>query len=280
MDNATATSDAPGVARRYFDFVGRHWLSLGWTLRNVGSFALITIAVCITKFRVSRRVVSPLVRQQIARAGIGLLPWVLFLGLVLGLVVIGQTVSLLTKAGSTHYIGTVMNTVIFRELGPITAGLLVLTRMGTATVVELGTKRARGEIEALEALGIDPVHYLVVPRVIGLALSSFALTIYLVITVMLSGLLFAILTDVPITPGDYFNQIASGLTYRDFMFLAIKTVMFGAIIAVVSCFHGLAQPIELEQVPRAASRAISQSAATCLIFNAFFIILYILLGAE
>ena len=81
MDNANAPSDAPGFARRYFDYVGRHWLSFGWTLRNVGSFALITIAVCITKFRVSRHVVAPLVRQQIARAGIGLLGWVLFLGL-------------------------------------------------------------------------------------------------------------------------------------------------------------------------------------------------------
>lgn len=279
MDNASA-QPTRGFLRRYFDFIGRQWLFLGWTLRNVGSFALIAIGVCFTKFRVSRQVVSPLVRQQIASAGIGLLPWVLFLGLALGLVVIGQTVSLLTKVGSTQYIGTVMNTVIFRELGPVSAALLVLTRMGTATVVELGTKRARGEIEALEALGIDPVHYLVVPRVIGLALSIFALTIYLVITVMLSGLLFAIVTDVPITPGEYFGQIANGLTYRDFMFLAIKTVMFGAIIAVVTCFHGLAQPIKLEQVPLAASRAISQSVAACLIFNAFFIVLYIFLGTE
>jgi len=276
----SATTQSPGILRRYFDFFGRQWLSIGWTLRNVGSFALITIGVCITKFRVSRHVVSPLVRQQIAHAGIGLLPWVLFLGLSLGLVVIGQTVSLLTKVGSTEFIGTVMDAVIFRELGPLTAALLVLARMGTTTVVELGTKRARGEIEALEALGIDPVHYLVVPRVIGLALSIFALTIYLVITVMLSGLLFAVVTDVPITPAEYFGQIANGLTYRDFVFLGIKTVMFGAIIAVVTCFHGLAQPIELEQVPRAASRALTQSTAACLVFNAFFIVLYILLGTE
>lgn len=277
MDNAAEPRSFSG---RYFDFVGRQWLFFIDTLQGVGAFALITLGVTVTKFREAHRVVHPLIRQQVMRAGVALLPAVLFLGGALGLVVIGQTVALLTKVGATQYIGTVMNTVIFRELGPLAAALMVLGRIGTATVVELGTKRAQGEIEALEALGIDPVHYLVVPRVIGISLAIFSLTVYLILVVMVSGLLFLFITDVPITPGEYFGQIASGLTYIDFAFLATKTILFGIIIAIVTCYHGLAQPIRLEQVPTAAARAVAQSVTGCLVLDAIFIVLYILLGAS
>ena len=267
-----------GLIRRYFDFIGRQTLRTADTIKSVGAFALITIGVTFTKFNESTHVIRPLIRGQIARAGIGMLPAVMFLGGSLGLVIIGQMVSLLTKVGAQQYIGLVMDTVVFRELGPLAAAMMVLGRVGTPTVVELGTKRAQGEIEALEALGIDPVHYLVVPRVIGLGLSIFALTIYLILVVMLSGLLFAFLTDVQITPGEYFGQIAAGLTYQDFVFVALKTILFGAIIAVVTCYHGLAQPIKLEQVPYAATRAVSLSVGGCLLLDVFFIFLYIIVG--
>jgi len=263
---------------RYFDFVGRQWLAFIDTVQGVGAFALITLGVTVTKLRESHRVVHPLIRRQVLRAGVGLLPSVLFLGASLGLVVIGQTVALLTRVGATEFIGMAMDTVVFRELGPLAAALMVLGRVGTATVVELGTKRAQGEIEALEALGIDPVHYLVVPRVIGLSLAIFSLTVYLILVVVLSGLLFAFITEVPISPGEYFGQIAAGLSYRDFAIVATKTICFGMIISIVTCFHGLAQPIRLEQVPAAATRAVSQSVTGCLALDALFIIIYILLG--
>jgi phospholipid/cholesterol/gamma-HCH transport system permease protein len=283
MDAARPVMKAPparSFAGRYFDYIGHRWLALLRTIRGVGSFALITLGVTVTKFGHSTRVIHPLIGSQIRRAGVRLLPMVFFLGAALGLVIIGQTVALLTRVGAQQYIGTVMNTVVFRELGPLAAAMMVLGRVGTATVVELGTKRAQGEIDALEALGIDPVHYLVVPRVIGLGLSIFSLTIYLILVVMLSGMLFAFLTDVPISPTEYFGQIANGLTYQDFGFLAVKTILFGTIIAVVTCYHGLAQPIRLEQVAEAATRAVSQSVTGCLILDAFFILLYVVLSAK
>ena len=128
-----------------------------------------------------------------------------FLAFALGFVIIGQMVSLLTRVGAQSYTGIIMVTVVVRELGPIAAALLVLARIGTATVVELGTARALGEIEALEALGIDPVHYLVMPRVLGLAVSIFCLTIYLILGALFSGYLFAFVQDIPLRPSDYFQ---------------------------------------------------------------------------
>ncbi len=271
------TVPSPSFIRRYFDFIGHQWLVLIQTIQGVGAFALITLGVTVTKFSVSSRVIHPAIRQQIARAGVRLLPAIAFVGLALGLVIIGQTVAVATLVGAKQYIGIVMVSVVVRELGPLSAALLVLARVGTAIVIELGTKRAQGEVEALEALGIDPVHYLVVPRVIGLAISIFSLTIYLILTAILSGYLFAFLQDVPLTPGEYFRQVTSAITWQDFVLLAAKTCSFGAIIAVTTCYQGLARHLQIEEVAPATTSAVSHSVIACVLLDAVFIVVYLLM---
>jgi phospholipid/cholesterol/gamma-HCH transport system permease protein len=244
-------------------------------MQGLGAFTLITLGVMISRFGAARQVMRPRVFQEISRAGLRLLPMFLFMSAALGLVVIGQTVSWLTRVGAINYLGTVMVVVVVRELGPLVAALLVLARIGTANVIELGTARAMGEVEALEALGIDPVHYLVVPRVVGMALGVFALTVYLILGALLSGYLWAFLQDVPLRPGDYFHQLAAALSGLDFALLAIKTVAFGSIIALVTCYHGLAQPLRLEEVSRATVAAVAQSIVACVLLDALFIIIYL-----
>ena len=119
------------------------------TLQGLGAFALITLGVMITRFRAARAVIRPLVFAEISRAGLRLLPLFLFMAVALGLVVIGQTVSWLTRVGAINFLGTVMVVVVVRELGPLVTALLVVARVGTANVIELGTARATGEVEAL-----------------------------------------------------------------------------------------------------------------------------------
>ena len=265
------------LPQSYLDFVGRQLFRFLQTVQGVGAFALITLGVTCTKFNDSWRVIHPLIRAQVDRAGVRLLPGVVFLGLALGLVIVGQTVSLLTRVGAEQYAGTVMVTVLVRELGPLSAALLVMARVGTAIVIELGLSRAQGEVEALEALGIDPVHYLVMPRVIGLAAAIFSLTVYLIIVALLSGYLFVFLQNVPLTPADYFGQIARALVWQDFALLGLKTLVFGATIAVVTCYHGLAQRLRLEEVSDATTRAVAQSVAGCVLADALFILVYIVM---
>ena len=229
----------------------------------------------LKKFGVARSVILPRVRQEISRSGVALLPMFIFVTLALGFVVVGQTVSALARVGQTSFLGSTMVIVIVRELGPLLTAMLVLARVGTANVIELGTARALGEVEALEALGIDPVHYLIVPRVIGMALGIFSLTIYLIIGALASGYLFAFLQDVPLTPGDYYRQIAEALDWLDFALLALKTMAFGFFIAIVTCYHGLAQPLRLEDVSRVAVRAVTQGVVVCVLIDAVFIVLYL-----
>src|SRR5687768_15456891 len=202
-------------SQSYVSFLGRKLILFLQALYGLGAFGLITFGVIFTKLTFAHRVIRPLVFRQLYRAGLGVLPMILFLALALGLIIIGQTVSLLSRVGANQYLGTVMVTVVVRELGPMLTALIVLLRTGTATVVELGTARALGEVEALEALGIDPVHYFVVPRVIGMGLGLLALTIYMNLGALVSGYVWAFINDVPLTPGDYFRQLADALRWVD-----------------------------------------------------------------
>ncbi len=286
MENSSAISgkDSPQphyafslLPRAYLNFAGRKIFAFTETLHGLAAFGIITLVVLFQKTRHASHVVHPLIRGQIVRAGLQLLPMTSFLGFALGLVIIGQTVFLLNRIGVQNFTGTIMVTVVVRELGPLVAALLVLARVGTAIVIELGTSRALGEVEALEALGIDPVHFFVVPRVIGLALSIFSLTIYLILIALFSGYLFAFLQDVPLYPSDYLSQLASALTWQDFALLALKTSLFGTVIAIVTCFQGLAEPLHIEEVAVATTRAVAHCVVACVLLDALFLIVYLVM---
>ena len=265
------------LPKSWTDRLGRKIFLALLTVQGLGAFALITLGVLLKKFNVATGVMQPRVRQEISRSGAALLPMFLFVALALGFLVVGQTVSALAKFGVANiYLGSTMVIVIVRELGPLITAMLVLARVGTANVIELGTARALGEVEALEALGIDPVHYLILPRVIGMALGIFSLTIYLIIGALVSGYLFAFLQNVALTPGDYFKHIAEALGWLDFALLALKAIAFGFFIAIVTCYHGLAQPLRLGDVSRVAVRAVTQGVMVCVLIDAVFIVLYLM----
>lgn len=277
---ATTTEDSDttflfrdAFSRFFFRYPGRSLVQFLFAVHGLGAFALITLGVMVSQAGVARQIIHPLTLSQIARSGLRLLPLASFLALALGFMVIGQTVAVLNTVGAIDQLGTVMVIAVVRELGPLLTALLVLLRSGAANVVELGTARALGEVESLEVLGIDPIHYFVVPRVIGMAVGLFALTVYLILGALLSGYLWAFLQDVPLTPGDYFRQLAQSLSWLDFVLLAAKTLGFGSVLAIVTCFHGLAQPLSIGQVSHATVRAVGQSLVACFLLEAAFIVI-------
>lgn len=263
------------LPRTYTDFLGRKLFMFLITAQGIGAFALITLAVIFRKFNVASAVIRPMIRREIAKAGVWLLPLYLFVAIALGFLAIGQTVAVATRLGAFDYIGTVMVTVIVRELGPLLSAVLALARVGTANVIELGTGRALGSVEALEAAGIDPIHYLVVPKVIGMTLGVFSLTVYLIVIALASGYLLVFLQDVPLPPGKYFTQLVTSLGWQDFVLLALKSCTFGFFIGIVTCYHGLAQPLRLEDVSRVTVRATTECIFVCVLIDALFFVFYL-----
>src|ERR1017187_7127103 len=275
MQASSKLRSEAATARAYAELLGARIGGTAVVLRELAAFAVITIGVTLAKFNTAKRVVHPLIFTQIWNAGVRLLPMIGFIGAAFGVLIIGQTLPLLSRFGAEQYIGTVMVTVIVRELGPLLTALIVLARAGTANVVELGTMRALGEVEALESLGIDPIHYLVMPRVIGLATSVFCLTTYLVLIAIAGGYVFAFLQNVPLTFTDYLGELNNALRWEDFALFALKTFLFGAIIAVVSCYHGLARPLQVEEVSQVTARAVVESVTGFVLLDALFLLGYL-----
>ncbi len=275
-----ATEHSPG-GRASILWADAHYVGRGVFLffaacRRLLAFTLITLGVLRTKWRLAAEVTFPSIRVELTGAGLSLLPMFLFMSAALGLAVIAQTVSWLGQFGANSYLGTILVVVVVRELGPLLTALLVLSRAGARYAIDLATMRALGEVQALEALGIDPIHYLVVPRVIGMALGVFALTVFFIIGALGFGYLFAFLNGIPLRPGEFATRIAEALSGLDFAFLAIKSCLFGTVIGVITCYQGLAQPLRLAEVSRASVRAMIQSVVACVLLDMLFVLMYLI----
>ncbi len=254
------------------------WLGNGIeTARQVGAFALIAAGTLVTERRRATRVIGPLVQSQVARAGVRVLPIICFMGVAIGALIVSQTTLLLVQVGQADLVGPLLATVVVRELAPLTAALVVLARVGTATVAELGLARAMGEVEALEALGIDPVHYLVVPRLVGMSAAVVCLAAYLVLTSLGAGYVVAFMRGLAMTPGDFAGAVAGALSWVDFPLLALKTAGFGVLTSMIICFHGLARPLRMEEVGEATTRTVAHTLVACVVLDGLFVPVYMAL---
>jgi phospholipid/cholesterol/gamma-HCH transport system permease protein len=156
---------------------------------------------------------------------------------------------------------------VFREIGPLAAAVVVILRTGTAVSAEMAMMRVSGQTRALRYLGID---YLVLPRVAGIMLATAALTLYVQFLAMLGGLVLS-----PLVIEASFTELTDRLfdlfAPVDFYYSVVKSLLFGFAIAACCCWHGL-NPPDLTQnaVPKAVTRAVTQSAMLVLLINAVF----------
>ena len=225
--------------------------------------------------KVERAALRSATAMQIWRCGVRQLPLVSFVGLALGVLVIGQAVSLLQQVSAQRYMGTVMVTVVLRELGPLLTAFLVAARPGTAAVVELGALQFAGKVEQVDRLDLRSLRELVAPRVKGLAVAGFCLTIYLIAVALACGYLMAFVQGVPLRLTEYAGQLAEAMHWLDFVLIALKAALFGMVIAVVSCYHGLERMLRIEELPAATTRAVVEGLGACVLLDALFLLGYL-----
>jgi phospholipid/cholesterol/gamma-HCH transport system permease protein len=160
--------------------------------------------------------------------------------------------------------------VVLREIGPLLAALLVLQRSGTAIATELALMQMTGEIASLRLMRVDPCDYLVVPRVVGIAVSTAVLTFYVQVIAVGGGMLLsALVVNATFDElADRFFLLASPM---DIVYSLLKSLLFGVSIAVISCYHGLHPPgISINAIPKAAISAVTQSTLVVLLLNVVF----------
>ncbi|MFQ5551647.1 MAG: ABC transporter permease, partial [Gemmatimonadales bacterium] len=172
-----------------------------------------------------------------------------------------------------EFIGSLMVIAIVRELGPLLTALTVAGRSGTAIASELATNRAMGEIKALEAMGIDPRQYIVVPRFGGAIVSIFSLIIVFDVVAIAAGMLAAMTNGMDMQR--YFEIVLSSLNIEDTWLTVAKGLAFGSIIGLLPAYHGLAAKGAPTDVPIAASRAVVGSIIGIFVLSVVFVALTI-----
>jgi len=210
---------------------------------------------------------------QILFTGVESLGIVSLIALSIGAVIIVEGGTILPRFGQTSLMYSILIIVITRELGPILTAFIIIARSGTAIATELGNMVVSHEIEAYISVGINPVSYLVVPRVLGVTISMVALTIYFNFFGLFGSFLVSQLVK-PVPFLEYFRALLRALQLRDILSLIVKSFVFGIIVSVVATFQGFKVNVSVTEIPRAAIRAVGQGFVLCFLADALITLIY------
>jgi phospholipid/cholesterol/gamma-HCH transport system permease protein len=242
-------------------------------LARLGALARFFVRILLgwpTVPREGRRVVRRVLVNQVWFTALQAIPMVIVLAGILSYLLISQAVRELGRINASELLGTLMVVAIVRELGPLLTALAVTGRSGTAIATELATNTVMGEVHALEGMGIDPVHYLVLPRFGAAIVSVFGLVLLFDVVAILAGLIAASASGM--SSARYFDIVLRSLTPHDVWITVAKGLVFGAVIGVIPSYNGLAVRGGPTGVPVASSRAVVGSILAIFTCSALFVL--------
>ena len=165
-----------------------------------------------------------------------------------------QAANFLGLFGALDRLGGVFVVAVVREFAPLVSAIVMAGVAGTAMCADLGARKIREELDALQVLGIDPVKSLVVPRFLALTLATGLFNVYALVFGTLGGALVTITNDAPLGP--FWSTYFSNATTTELWASEVKTLAYGAIIAIVCCYKGLTVSGGPEGVGRAVNQAV------------------------
>jgi len=189
-------------------------------------------------------------------------------GMFTGAVLTAQTYFQFSTLGMKSAVGAVVTVSLFRELGPVLTGLMVAGRVGASIAAELGTMKVTEQIDALRALGVHPIDYLVVPRVLAL-LISMPLLVAESIGLGIVASYYVGTQVLDISPAYFMSNLLRYTGERDIKMALAKGFCFAIIIAIVSCHQGLNAKEGAVGVGRAPTEAVVIGSLSILISNFF-----------
>lgn len=206
------------------------------------------------------RLDGPETWRSLYRVGVRSLPLVVLTALFAGAIMVVQTGHYVRQTGATGFVGWAASLAVLSELGPMLIGLMFSGRVGAHHAAELGSMTTTDQVDALRALAIDPVAYLVAPRVVAMVVMLFVLTVIGDLFALLGGAVTADLL-LSIDLRVFFAGMLRGQLVPALLQGLLKAALFGMCIAVVSCHYGLSVRGGAPGVGRAVSRAVVVSAA-------------------
>ena len=206
--------------------------------------------------------------RQMVKVGVASTPVVLLTALFTGMVLALQTFTVLRRFNAEAFVGSLVALSMVRELAAVLSGLIVAGRAGSAMGAELGTMRVTEQIDALEVMATDPVHYLVVPRVWAATLTLPMLVILGDAIGIFGGYLVAVVL-MGANPVSYIDNTFQYMDLRDLLSGAIKAAVFGMLMAIIGCQQGFYTTGGAEGVGRSTTAAVVLASIAILISDFF-----------
>ncbi len=262
---AAALAPVEGLGRQELDF-------LSHARGILGLLGTLVLDVFHT-LRYPRDIPWREVSATIFKAGAQALPVTALVGFLIGVVLSYLSADTLKTYGADVYIIDLLGIAIIRELGPLLVAILIAGRSGSAMTAQIGVMRVTEEIDAMATIGISPSLRLVLPKVIGLAIAMPLVSIWAIAAALLGG---AAAANVQLNMSMlYFLQSLPAAVHPDNIWIAsLKSVSFGAVIALIACHFGLRALPNTESVSRAITSAVVSSITLVILMDAVYAILF------
>jgi phospholipid/cholesterol/gamma-HCH transport system permease protein len=206
--------------------------------------------------------------EQLDAIGVGSLTVVVLTGLFTGAVLALQSGLTLGQLGTRMLVGRLVGASMVKELGPVLTALMLTGRVGSGIAAELGSMSVTDQLNALRALGTDPIRKLVVPRVLAGVVMMPVLTVVADFVGILGGGLIAV-WELGVTPGAYWRALVDGLVLQDVWMGLIKPVFLGFVIVTIGCYVGLDVRGGTQGVGRATTKAVVAGSVAVLAVDFF-----------
>ena len=207
--------------------------------------------------------------EQTARSGVGSVPLVGMVSFFLGLTMALLTGYELATFGMERLVPELVATAFCRELGPLMTGIVLAARIGAAYTAELGTMTVSEEVEAIEAMGIGPLRFLVGPRLAAVVLLIPCLVVVSNL-LALAGAAVISVTTLDIAMSYFIDLVREGLLVKDVVAGIVKSMFFGLIIGLVACYRGLTVKGGAAGVGTATTSSVVTSITTVIAADSLF----------
>lgn len=263
----------PSTAENLFGFIGRKTISV---LKNIHDVSIIINRTFywtfITPFK-GRPIRFRASIFEMVKAGYNSVPIVAVISLFVGIILALQAAYQLKKVGALIYVANLVGVSLTRELSPILTAIIVAGRSGSAFAAEIGSMKAAEEVDALISMGINPVRFLVAPKLIALMIMMPCLTIFSDFIGILGGFLLSI-TALGVHPYNYFQQTINALLIKDVITGLVKAFAFGIVITIVGAYQGFKVEGGAEEVGRRTTASVVASIFLVIVFDLFFTTLF------
>ena len=209
------------------------------------------------------------------RVGADALPIVALISFLLGVILAFQSAIPMRKFGAEIFVADLIGLAMLRELGPLMTAILLAGRSGAAFAAEIGTMTVNQEVDALTTMGLDPVRFLVTPRIIAALFMTPLLTLFADLISLLGGAMTLQSFSIPFVT--FVHEVEGIVDFSDFMAGFVKSFVFAILIAGIGCLRGLQTSAGASAVGDAATRAVVSGIILLVVVDGVFAVLYFVL---